>query len=177
MCCACGSTRCRFRCLRCSGSLLIVIGVLYAAAGIVFNFFHFLMIFTTGHALIWGGSAIFMAGVASIFITKKMSDDDWSSRGAAFMCILAIASALGNVALHTYNLYENQYFEEYDMETFADQNLTYDVTFELWLGVIIADAGIDFLALLTTLAGLAAFGIGCCCSEYSEIVEDYKGRI
>ncbi|XP_022111048.1 uncharacterized protein LOC110990380 [Acanthaster planci] len=177
MCCSCGSTRCRYRCLRCSGSLLVVIGVLYAAAGVLFNFFDFLQIFTAGHALIWGGAAMFMAGVASIFITKKMSDDDWSSRGTAFMCVLAIFSALANVALHTYNLYEKEYFQEYDMEAFAEQNLTYDLTYDLWLGVIIADAGIDFLALLATLAGLAAFGIGCCCSEYSEIVDDRKGRI
>jgi hypothetical protein len=178
MCCSCGSTRCRYRCLRCSGSLLIVAGALFAAAGVVFNFFDFLTIFTTGHALIWGGTAIFMAGVASIFITKKMSDDDWSSRGSAFMCLLAIASALGNVALHTLTLYENQYFSGYDSYAFgnATANLTYEVTYGHWLGVIVADAGIDFLALVTTLAGLAAFGIGCCCAEYSEVVDELKGR-
>ena len=83
------------------------------------------------------------------------------------MCLLAIASALGNVAIHTYSLYQNQYFMEYEAETF--QNQSFNVTFELWVGVIAADAGIDALALLTTLAGLAAFGIGCCCSEYSEV--------
>ena len=58
MCCSCGSTRCRFRCLKCSGALLITIGMFYAAAGVVFNFFDFLVIFTTGHALIWGGAAV-----------------------------------------------------------------------------------------------------------------------
>ncbi|XP_071795989.1 uncharacterized protein [Asterias amurensis] len=176
MCCSCGSTRCRFRCLKCSGALLITIGMFYAAAGVVFNFFDFLVIFTTGHALIWGGAAIFMAGVASIFIAKKMSDDDWSSRGTAFMCILAIASALGNVAIHTYNLYNSQYLQEYQPATF--QNQSFNLTFELWVGVIAADAGIDLLALLATMSGLAAFGIGCCCAEYSEIIDDVgKGRI
>ena len=83
------------------------------------------------------------------------------------MCILAIASALGNVAIHTYNLYNSQYFQEYQPATF--QNQSFNLTFELWVGVIAADAGIDLLALLATMSGLAAFGIGCCCAEYSEV--------
>ncbi len=64
-CCLLGNPTCRYRCLKCCGSFLFIIGLIFIGGGIVFalsetdiEIFHFLAAFNYSYITLWGGVGV-----------------------------------------------------------------------------------------------------------------------
>lgn len=186
--CGSGSPMCRIRCLKCCGSFLFIVGVIFVGGGIVFalseskfepfDIFDFLIVLNYSYISIWGGIGALVAGFSALYVGFTMRDDDWSPRGMAIMCILSIASTAGTMAVLTWNLYESNYFGNFNdadvqdkLEFYAGENGGFAITYEKWLATIIIYGAMCFLAIVSWAASVSAIGIGCCCPDHSEYVD------
>ncbi|XP_071487552.1 uncharacterized protein [Diadema antillarum] len=124
MCCRCcsfESVDCRLRTLKASGAFLIILGIIFALAGIAIAFFidsyvtlpdvmaeyylYFVLVTTTGIAAV-------VTGLGAIHMAKTWSDDGCSTRGLSILALLTIVCSLAAVGLPAWQLYEGGYFVE-----------------------------------------------------------------
>ncbi|XP_072015404.1 uncharacterized protein [Amphiura filiformis] len=189
MCCILmGNPVCRYRCLKCCGSFLFIIGLIFIGGGIVFalsetdiEIFQFLAAFNYSYITLWGGIGALVAGISAMYVGFRMSDDDCSARGMAIMCVLAIASTAGTMAVLTWNLYEQDYFGDIGeearttkLEQYVIANTpadTFEFKYEDWLASIIIYGAMCFLTIITWASSAASMAIGCCCPDASERVK------